>query len=1122
MALSHRDRVGKGFELLAEGLADAVDQVMARVFHSEKWNEVWAVREAQNRGGAPQTLAKTDPAVMLRAVTEHGPGFRDVLSRTHQAFASELRQTRNDWAHNEPFSADDAARALDTMERLLVAVSAPDSAADVHKLRADLQRRVYEDSSRHKSKTASVRLEPGGGLRPWREIARPHEDVAKGEFTASEFAADLHLVATGQTTGPEYSDPVEFFTRTYLTEGLRDLLSRAVRRLGGDANASPVVNLQTNFGGGKTHSMLALYHLFGGTPAGRYPQDVQDLLRANGSPRLEGLGVRRVVIVGNRMKAGSPSVKDDGTEVRTIWGELAWQLGGKAAYDRVADDDRHGTNPGDSLRGLLVDHGPALVLIDEWVAYARDLVGKDNLRAGTFDTQFGFAQTLTETVAGVPGAMLVLSIPASDSSADGRGNDIEIGGSNGQLALKRLQNVVRRVADQWRPSTKDESFEIVRRRLFQEPDSAALTQIGAVAKAFVAMYRGRPREFPREASGASDDYERRIRASYPLHPELLDRLYEDWSTLERFQRTRGVLKLVSSIVHELWASNDTSPLILPGNVPLDAANVNSDLTQYLDDQWKPIIDRDIDSANSTAAQIDNTTAALGQRHVTRRIARTVFVGAAPRAKSTRKGLDKQYVWLGAAVPGDALGNFGLALERLEQQSTYFYVDQGHYWFDTQASVTKTASDYAERLREDPETVHNEIVDRLRAEGRGRGEFDRVHVAPESSGDIPDLEEARLVIVHPRWSRHKADGPDSAAHKWVGEAVESRGSARRANRNALVFLVADQGMLESLESGVRTYLGWKRVQAASETLNLTAQQAKQVEDAVRRNSDAVRDRLRDTFTWVMYPTQPDPTAPFKLTADRVADSGRSMAEKVSDRLKRDAQLVTAYGPQVLGMDLHGSLKNAWHDGHISVGEVWAYFTRYPYLPRLASRRVLDDAVRQAVTTPLVGDERYALADKWDAAAQRYVGLVIPPQADRGVMVSDHTLLVDWARANAQAERENAPETPAGEARPGAPTARADVAHPPRPRGARADDEAPPAEETMTRFFGQVRLNPKRYGSSFSTISKEVLERLDGGGAELEIVVDVQARKPSGFTEAEVRTISENARTLKFDDAGFAAD
>ncbi|MDR2381329.1 MAG: DUF499 domain-containing protein [Bifidobacteriaceae bacterium] len=1117
MAISNRDRVSKAFDLLVEGLADPVDEVMSRVFSSPDWNVRWSEARARQFGKPAHEVSKTDPQTLLLAITEFGREFRDVLSRSQQAFASELRDTRNLWAHGEAFSSDDTSRALDTIERLLLAVNAPDSAEDVRQSRLELQRQVFAEQTRNKIRYSPIKLAAGAGMRPWREVIQPHDDVATGDYNSAEFAADLFLVHAGLATAPEYADPVEFFARTYLTEGLRDLLSRAVRRLGGDTNASPVVNLQTNFGGGKTHSMMALYHLFGGANVQAFPQDVQDVVAETGMalPR----AVRRVVIVGDKLKAGSAMVKEDGTEVHTIWGELAWQLGGRAAYDRIADDDRNATNPGQALRGLLVDYGPVLILIDEWVAYARDLVGKDHLRAGTFDTQFGFAQALTETVAGVGGAMLVLSIPASDSGDDGRGDDIEIGGTNGQMALARLQNVVRRIADQWRPSTKNESFEIVRRRLFQAPDSAHLALVGATAKAFVALYRSKPGEFPRAASGAGDEYERRIRACYPLHPELLDRLYEDWSTLEKFQRTRGVLRLVAAIVHQLWASNDTAPLILPGNVPLDAASVNSDLTQYLGDAWKPIIDRDIDGSSSTAAQIDNSRPALGQRHITRRIARTVFVGAAPRANTPNKGLDKQNLWLGTAVPGDQLGSFGAALDALEQQSTFFYVDQGHYWFDTQASVTKTASDYAERLREDPELVYNEIVDRLRVEERQRGEFDRVHIAPESSGDVPDLEETRLVIVHPRWSRHKSEGAGSAVQKWVRETLETRGSGQRVHRNSLIFLAADQVMLESLEAGTRAYLGWRKVQSNADTMNLTAQQAKQVEDSVRRTSDTVRHRLRDTFIWALYPVQPDPTAPFEITVDRVADSGRSMAEKVSDRLKRDGQLVTVYGPQVLGLELQGSLKNAWRHGHITVGEIWAFFTRYPYLPRLASRRVLDNAVEQAVLTVLVGDERFALADKWDDAVQRYVGLIIPPWGDRSIMVTDNTLLVDWAEANAQAERERVPESPAGD---GHEMRRLPDVLPPGMTDAVPTEGARVVEEVATRFFGQVRLNPKRYGSSFSTISREVLERLDGAGAELEIVIDIQARKPLGFTEAEVRTISENARTLKFDETGFAAD
>ena len=592
--------------------------------------------------------------------------------------------------------------------------------------------------------------------------------------------------------------------------------------------------------------------------AARLPNELQELVAAAGIERLEDLKVTRVALVGTYLKAGSPIIKADGTEVRTLWGELAWQIGGREAYDLVAADDAAGTNPGDALLTLFQTHGPALILIDEWVAYARQLVTDKELTAGSFETQFTFAQSLTEIVKSVPGVMLVVSIPASDTGADGSGTDIEIGGANGQLALERLQNVIRRVADQWRPSSKDESFEIVRRRLFQAPNAEGLTAISATARSFVTMYRTNKELFPRDATTPGEEYETRIRASYPLHPELLDRLYEDWSTLERFQRTRGVLKLVSSIVHELWVSDDAAPLIMPGYVPLDASTVNTDLTQYLEDQWKPIIDSDIDGPGSTAAEIDKSRPALQARHVTQRIARTIFMGAAPRSKASRKGLDKQYVWLGTGTPGDTLGNFGSAIDQLAQRSTYFYEEQGHYWFDTQPSVTKTASDYAERFREDVETVWNEIVQRLRGEERPRGVFDRVHVAPESSADVPDLENTRLVIVHPRHSRRKQDGTDSAAHQWVRDAIESKGASQRVHRNTLVFLMADKSELESLEAATRSYLGWKRVQATSDSLNLSTQQRKQTDEWVTRLNQTVSDRVRETFAWALYPEQFDPT------------------------------------------------------------------------------------------------------------------------------------------------------------------------------------------------------------------------------------------------------------------------
>ncbi|MFL6110537.1 MAG: Swt1 family HEPN domain-containing protein, partial [Catenulispora sp.] len=431
MATSNRDRVQAGFELLAEGLLPFVERHMAEAAtEGSDWLAMLAARDAKH--SPSKKFNRNDPLVLLRVMTENWRVFGNSLSRVEQSFATELRDTRNKWAHNEAFSADDTGRALDTMERLLTAVGAVTQADAVRRLRMDHQRMVFEQETRKlvRMQDATITV-PGQGLKPWREVLQPHDDVASGNFSASQYAADLHVVARGEGA-EEYVEPVQFFRRTYLTEGLRELLDRAVRRIGGDANASPIINAQTNFGGGKTHSMLAAWHLFSGTPVPAFPQDVQELV----GDRLMPSTVRRVAIVGTHL-APMGETKPDGTKVNTIWGELAWQLGGPEAFQLVANADAGATNPGAALRDLIAQYSPCLILIDEWVAYARQLWGREGLPAGTFDTQFTFAQSLTEVVKTVPGALLVISIPAShDPDRDGEsgGSTIEVGGPNGQEA----------------------------------------------------------------------------------------------------------------------------------------------------------------------------------------------------------------------------------------------------------------------------------------------------------------------------------------------------------------------------------------------------------------------------------------------------------------------------------------------------------------------------------------------------------------------------------------------------------------------------------------------------------------------------------------------------------------
>lgn len=1108
MAISNRDRIGKGFEILALGLLEFVDRQMSAAAETtgRDWISVIESRD-ESKNGTKRHYEKTDPAVQLRMITDEWRIFGKVLSRAQQSLATELREIRNKWAHNQKFLNDDTYRVLDTIERLLIAAGSPDEADQVRQLRQDHQRLVFESEIKKAILNPENGISVAGtGLKSWRAVLRPHEDVATGNYSASEFAADLYMVSQNEGSS-EYVEPIEFFRRTYLTEGLKELLDRGIRRVSGDENASPIINLQTNFGGGKTHSMLALWHLFGGAPVSSMTQEVQDVVANRVIPKK----VHRVALVGIHLSPGAPLVKPDGTKVNTIWGELAWQLGGKKAFEFVAEADASRTNPGEGLRKLITSYSPCLILIDEWVAYARQLWEREDLPGGTFDTQFTFAQSLTEVVKTVPGAMLVISIPAShdpENDSQSNGSALEVGGPNGQEALQRLQNVVRRVADQWRPASAQESFEIVRRRLFVEPDSAALADISAVARQFVNFYTQHVGEFPRECSEIS--YEARIRAAYPIHPELFDRLYEDWSTLERFQRTRGVLRLMSAVVHALWESQDAGPLIMPGSLPLDVPSVLSEITQYLPDSWKPIVDADIDGPSSTPVQIDSERVLFGQRALTRRLARTIFVGAAPTLKSSHVGAEKPRIWLGVAIPGDTIGNFGSALDLLSQRATYLYADGHRYWFDTQASVTRTAADYADRLRDKPEEVWLEIVSKLRAnENRNRGSFSGVHIAPDTSADIPDEDSARLVILHPSHS-HSKNAQDSLAMKFAQDSLEKRGTAQRINKNMLVYLAPDTKRLEELMEAVRDLLAWQNIASRIEEMNLSPQQAKQATTRRDQAQEGVTSRIAQTYIWAIVPEQPDPSKPLEWTVEKADGQEISLAARTSEKLVRAGLFTDIASTRMIRMDLDSKLSKAWESGHINVGQLWSFYCSYPYLTRMKNRKVLADAISDSLVGMLFEEEGFALAEGFDSETGKYLGLIIPGANSSFGALTDQTLLVKPKVAVMQVTNILATANNISNEETTTNTANKIV-------------EGGIESKTSKRFFGVYKVDSERYSRDLNRLSQEILQHLSSiDGISLDITVEIQALVKDGFDAQKIRVILENARSLNFKNSSFESE
>lgn len=1099
MAKTNRDRVGEGLELLNKGLLPFIEREM-KAIHGDKWKDEAAKSSAVAGEGGKKINWNDAQTALVVMWDQWNAVFRNTLGHAERSLVSELREVRNRWAHMENFSTDDTYRALDSIGRLLTAVSATES-DEIEKYKMELLRVRFEEQRRteaRKAAVAPVEGRPAGNLRSWREIVTPHPDVASGRYQQAEFAADLWQVYVGEGSD-EYKDPTEFFRRTFLTEGLKQLLKNALLRLGGNGG-DPVVELQTNFGGGKTHSMLALYHLFSGTPAVDLP-GVEDLLKQ--ASATVPTSVRRAIIVGTKISPGKMHKKPDGTTVRTLWGEIAWQLGGKDGYKLVKEADETGTNPGDALRELFNRFSPCLILIDEWVAYARQLHDDSSLPAGTFDTQFTFAQTLTESVKGASKALVVVSIPVSD---------IEIGGQYGQTALSRLKNIVGRVEASWRPASSDEGFEIVRRRLFQPiTDSSLFVGRDQVARTFSEMYGTQHQEFPSECREAS--YERRIKAAYPIHPELFDRLYNDWSTLEKFQRTRGVLRLMAAVIHSLWERQDSNLLIMPANVPIDDSRVQFELTRYLEDQWVPVIEKDVDGQHSLPLALDRDNPNLGRYSACRRVARTIYMGSAPTQRAANRGLDDRQVKLGCVQPGESVATFGDALRRLTDRATYLYVDGRRYWYSTQPTVTRLADDRASQLQGND--VVDEIQRRLRDQARTRGDFTKVH-ACAPSGDITDEREVRLVIIGPEHP-HTGKDQNSPARREAVAILESRGSSPRTYKNTLVFLAPDGNRLKDLEQAVRQFLAWKSIWEERDALNLDPFQSRQAETKRRSADETIDARIPETYQWLLVPGQTDPKGSVEWSEIRQQGQD-SLALRAMKKLKNEEMLLIQLG----GTRLRHELDRIplWRGNHVSIKQLIDDFATYLYLPRLRDEDVLIAAIRDGLGLLTWQSETFAYAETWDEQKQQYKGL----QAGQSVRVlaDGKSLLVkpDVAAVQMEAEKK---EPVTGEGKVVLPGITASGSGGPTIAAPESQGTGAPQPVVLRRFHGSVKLDPVRIGRDAARIGEEVVQHLSGlVGANVEVTLEIQASIPDGANEKTVRDVTENCRTLKFEGYGFEED
>ena len=1110
MAQSNIEIVSKGLEILLKNSVPYVIRELQAAYKDQWWHEGvepnfkhtcgLSVKEA--KGTYEQRMQKTDIQFLISLLIGNWNSVFDAqLGGVTKNYAYELRDIRNNWAHQRAFTVDDAHRALDTMVRFLQATSNT-GYEEIKALAQSLLRRSYEEEMKRKrqEEASSTNMGVKAGLKPWREVVTPHRDVAAGRYQQAEFAADLFQVITNKAER-EYQDPIEFFHRTYFTEGLLWLIQQAWLRLT-DQGGAPVIELKTNFGGGKTHSMLALYHLFSGLAAKDVPdidKVIPDCLR-NGEIVIPK--ATHAVLVGTQISPVDGGIKSDGTKINTLWGELAWQLGNsagdvKGAFAMIAEEDKQGISPGsEKLTKLFETYGPALILIDEWVAYARQIYGKDGLPSGNFDSNITFVQALTEAAKAAKGTIVVASLPASD---------IEKGGEYGGIALERIENVFSRVEARWKPASETESFEIVRRRLFQ--DIQDFTARDAVCRAFSEMYQENRGDFPRECREL--DYEERMKSTYPIHPELFERLNQDWSTLDRFQLTRGVLRLMAGIIHELWEHQDGSALIIPGTVPLYNSGVKAEITEYLPIGWGGVMDRDIDGSLSRPLELDRENPNLGRYSASRRVTRCIFIGSAPSVAEQRvRGIDELRIKLGCVQPGENVSSFGDALRRLTDELTYLYMDGGRYWFDTRPSISKTAKERAQRFLERGTEVEDEIIRRLHESTKGkRGEFAGVHTDPKSSGDVPDEPMARLVILGPEYAYRKQNG-SSKAIEFSEEILKQRGTIPRTYRNMVVFLVAENERLQELCQATSLWLAWTAIDQEKEQLNLDAAQMRQVTSSIKQFDDTIRARMLEAYNYLLVPTQ-EGTGPTTLSQIRL-QSGDHLVERASQRLVRDEELIVNWSPATLKIELDRYL---WKDvDHLSVKQLWEYLAQYVYLPRLKDENALIEAIRQGAGYLTWKDYfGYASAVREDGY---YVGLVAGSFPN--VTLDSASVIVKPNKVEEQLKHEAAKQSMgSSEEYPQSSREGEKSIHDGRETAISKSHET-----LIRRFHGSVNLDADRMGRDAGQIADEVLSHLSGlVGANVEISLEINVKVPDGIPENVIRIVKENASTLKFKSQGF---
>lgn len=926
-------------------------------------------------------------------------------------------------------------------------------------------------------------------LKPWYDVVKPREDLREGKpLDASEFAVHLDKVRTGSAP-PDYKDPRRFFDRTYLTTHLTSMAAEAVRRLSGiTTETSAIYNMTTQFGGGKTHALTLLYHLARGGSAGNGWRGVAKILE---KAQVKTLPTQCAVavFVGTEFDSVTGRGGSDGTPLRkTPWGEIAYQLGGKEAFDVVARHDAEMIEPkGDVIEQFLPKDRPCLILMDEVLNYVSTV-----RHLGYHNKLYNFIQALSETIRGRTNAVLVGSIPASELSYTAADEQDQ----------QRIKNLLDRVGKAVIMSVESESSEIIRRRLF-EWDDRAVTQDGRVmlpkeadhaCNAYADWVQDNRQQLPGLVN--PDLAREQFLATYPFHPMVVSVFERKWQTLPRFQQTRGVLRLlalwVSRAYQDGYKGAQRDPLITLGTAPLEDPIFRAATFEQLGEtKLEAAVTTDIvGKKDAHAVRLDaEAIDEIKKARLHRKVATTIFFesnGGQMGTEAMEASVPE--IRLAVGEPDSNIGNIETVLEALSEACYYLIVEKTRYKFSLRENLNKRFADRRAAVQ------HQQIDDELRREIQktfaGKEPVERVYF-PEKSNQISD----RPIITFAIGDLSQTMVDEKETLRLAEQIVRECGTSSRTYKSAVIWMVADTA--HAMREETRKLLAWQAILDDAGDLKLDDTQKRQLNESVLKARRDLKESIWRAYKNVLLLAKDNSLTMKDMGLVHSSSSDGGPIANVLHRLLQDSDVEKGVSPQFLARNWPPALTE-W-----STKQVRDVFFASPKFPRLLNADSVKDTICRGVEEGLFAYIGKAAAGEYDPFL--FKTSLTPIEVE----LADDVYLIAKATAEAYVQSKVKPATPTPTPTPGAAPSTGDGSAHPAPPGSTPSTPAPATSSAGFTWSGDV---PPQKWVNFYT---KVLSKFATGGG-LQLNVSVSAQPPDGVSKAKLDETRAALRELGLSD------